>query len=294
MGCIIAGVGGGLGNRLPPLCSAMRLAEFYSRELYVHWSEQPELLIRLEDMFGHNLPFSTVAPRSFKYKRFPCRDDRGELTEPARVHQVDDDTDIVIGDHVFVANHIEHRSYEYEVRDPFVFEVGRHFGRLPLAAGTSARLAELDSRINYATTLGVHIRRTAQNSIYTAIDLGRDWWTLEAYARAIEIALEAEPRFKSIYVASNRPEATDYILARFPGMALYNERAGDGWSTLEFQKEAFVEMLVLSRCAAIMRQPGTTFSMFASVLNRTPTATITNVDHTNMEPTLAWDVPDAA
>lgn len=286
---LLVPLGGGLGNRFPPLCSAMRIANFYHRTMFVDWRLQPEVEVSFLDLFEDNLPFHLGRlPEHSQVADYYPRDATGtQLLRPPRIELTDPAIDIFVRGFDYYANHLDVRSLNYESRDPFMREIGDQYKRLPIREDIAARLHEFDGLIDFSTTLGIHIRRAPKNSIYTESDKARDHLPLETFVNAARMVVDRYPHIKSVYISTNDQEVRSYIADRFTPMAFVNERAGDGFSKLEFLKEAFVEMNVLSKCAVILRPKFTTFSYFSSIINLIPIVNIVDWNEQGI-PSLEW------
>lgn len=110
--------------------------------------------------------------------------------------------------------------------------------------------------------VGVHIRRAE-----TPLPISPFAQPLRYY----EAVMRAFPRSTRFFVSTDSAEAYRWLEARFGGRVSRVEKPRDDRHSVEGVREALVDLLVLSRCAAIIGTSRSSFSHVAGLLGRRPT-----------------------
>ncbi len=263
MALIVADPIGGLGNRLLCLLSVLRLARRYGLTPRIHWGDEnapPGTLrkyrVPFYRLFADGALLVDSVPAVDRYFESP-RDNVVLLVPEAALGG---GRSLAIKHYYFVLPAAEAQVQDAADLAAIFAELRAAFAALPVAAAIGSSVAGFAGSA-LGQGLGIHVRR--------AIDPEDtpEWnrYDAEWYASAIR-TLRARGMRGPVFLASNCAETKARIQAEVPDVLSFHSRlCGDATAAPEIE-DAFVDLLLLSRCGTVLRHVDSTFGLAATVI----------------------------
>lgn len=259
----------GLGNRLLGLGSAYAVARKLGRELVVIWKREVGCNVRASELF--ELPMQVVEISENGLKREPIAQLQGNRLKKkwrgkAGLFLECDDIERIRAREGYagILKVLASETVVYFKTFGPVCELKGAEGYRFLVPGRAVceKGAALFSKLN-AHSVGVHVRRTDHTEAIANSPLSLFQERMQAELSADEKA--------TFFVATDDAGVKEELRAAFPPQRLiFNEKGIIDRDSEEGLKDAFVEMLALSKCRKILGSYNSTFSLLPSYIGEIP------------------------
>ena len=259
----------GLGNRLLGLGSAYAVAQKLGRELVVIWKREAGCNVRASELF--ELPMQVVEISENGLKKEPFAQLQGNREKKkwrgkAGLFLECDDIERIRAREGYagVLEALKSRPVVYFKTFGPVCELkdAQAYRFLVPSRVVSERGAALFARLG-AHSVGVHVRRTDHTEAIANSPL-----SLFVERMRAELAADEKTTF---FVATDDAGVKEDLRAEFPMQRLiFNEKGIIDRDSGEGLKDAFVEMLALSKCRKILGSYHSTFSLLPSYIGEIP------------------------
>ena len=254
---------GGLGNRLLSLLCAMRISEMEGRQLRIVWDT-------VNDLPFHWLPFTHL----FQNDELLISAD--EL--PSDVKWITANRDVP-GGHLLVLPEdsgaeilaIEHYFFMLRHKEPvmtqneFTTQLQKQFQKLIISAYANDCVKQYKD-FDFTNTLGVHIRRPSHEKDFTSATEYDNMWYVHMI-NSVQLALNLE----KVFISCLDINTIEFMESHIKNVTFFRGRESDRTHPdPESLQDAFVDMLLLSKCPYISRHTASTFGVVSSIIGNTP------------------------
>lgn len=258
----------GLGNKLLGLSSAFSVAEKLNRELVVMWKREVGCNVKAGDLF--ELPVKVIEISENGYSKEPLAQLQGNLLKKKWRGKAK--KFLECGDVEKIKKEQGYGALLEVIREtPIIYikafgpvcELNHEsFRFLKPGQGIEKKGAPLFGKIS-GNTSGVHIRRTDHTEAIANSPL-----TL--FAQKMQAELEKNPAADFFVATDDETVKAELRVLIPPEKLIFNESGIIDRNSKEGLKDAYIEMLSLSKCSQIFGSYNSTFSLLPSYIGNIP------------------------